>query len=175
MTPLLEKIDAMLDDENQGIDISQLRELVKLVESYRKRIYRLEQEIAYSQKQLCGELAIKIRQKLPSLNVGVGNSQCKVGYKSQTLYIKPDIRKGIWVIESRNKKFSNGFYKNYSSKTVLNDSLEDVALAIVDYFRSYYKSLGENIVGEGKIVLDEKYISLPNLILEFRSGKEEKK
>jgi hypothetical protein len=131
MTFISEQIDAIFDDSSVSTAATDVKEVVKELERAQQYISKLENRLEIAKKSLCGELGLAIRRTLPSLNVAVNNSGCKVGYKSKHLLLIPDPVRGIWQVKSKDNRFSRRFYKVFATRTVMSDDLNKLAEAVV--------------------------------------------
>jgi len=160
----LKDLDIILEDSPTTInEISQANDLAKELEAKRLEVLSLENKLSIISKKICGELAIYLRRKNPSLNIGAYRDYCKIGYKSKSLKIKPDLSRGIWIIGSKSNSFANSFMKKYSSKTSLDPDVDKISNAIINHFSDHYKSLRED-VEPGLILIEDRKGSLVDLI-----------
>ena len=85
---------------------------------------------------------------------------CKIGYKSKSLLFDPDVTKGIWIVTGEDPRFTGRFQRQFGRNTVLLPDIGDLVSAITTYFTGHYKSLGEDIVGTGVVLLEGRRASL---------------
>jgi hypothetical protein len=172
MNDLSSIINIILEEEtaNSSGSVSAANELARRLEDRRREMLELQNSMQVLQKKICGELALHIRRRMPILSISVSNG-CKVGFKSKVLSLSPDISRGVWNIRSSDPKFANRFMKRYGTRTVISDSLDDLAKAVVDYFSSHYKSLGEDLTRapDGVILIENKKRSIVDLARWLRS------
>lgn len=106
--------------------------------------------------RLAGELAMAIRRSQPSLNVAVDKGGCKIGYKTKTLLFTPEVDQGMWRVQSQNQRFRREFLNAHSRAMLLSPDMGGMVEAIVNYFRNYYRTLGEELDGTGVIFIEDK-------------------
>ena len=65
------------------------------------------------------------------------------------------------------------FKRRFGRNTVLLPDIAPLVSAIVNYFTEHYKSLGEDIVGNGVVLIERKRVSLRELVSygEFQPAK----
>ena len=138
-------------------------EILRQIDRANQHIIILQNQLRILKRKINSELAINIRKKHPGLNVAVNPKLCKIGYKTKYLSFYPDIEKGLWSISSDDGKFMNRFKKQYRRNIVISPEMDDLVSSIITFFINHYKSLGEDIVGSGKIIIEEKIGSLTDL------------
>lgn len=154
MSDLLHVLNVVLEDgQAPSGAVEYASGIVRQLEDAQQRIQDLQHQLDAANKRICGELALMLRRALPGLNVGVGKEGCKVGYRSKHLILQPDPKRGIWNVKSGDPRFARRFMNRRGSKTVLG-SMEPLASAIVQHFREYYKTLGEDIIGTGIVLVE---------------------
>lgn len=165
MIDLLKNIDVIFEDEvvNSSESIRVATDLVRQLEMTQQRIHELQNQLIIAQNKICGELALKLRRIMPSLNIGVGREGCKIGYRSKSLILQPDVKKGIWNIRSSDSRFSHRFLSRHSSKTVINPNLDSLINSIIKHFTEHYKTLGEDITGTGVVLVEDKLGTIVDL------------
>lgn len=137
------------------------------IESTKQYLSDLKRQLAMVSRKVNANLATIIRRENPSLNVSVTAEGCKIGYKSKNLVFYPDVFRGIWTIDSHDEKFLNRFKRQHRRSTILEPDINSLSSAIIQYFTLYYKSLNEEIVGQGTTLVDGKSVSLRELV-EYR-------
>lgn len=158
MSDLLQHIDIIFEDVELSShnSVSIASDLVKQLEMTQQRIFELQNQLTIAQNKMCGELALNIRRRMPGLNVGVGRDGCKIGYRSKHLILQPDVKRGIWNVKSGDGSFARRFLSRHSSKTIITPNFDNLINALVKHFTEHYKSLGEDIVGTGIILVEGK-------------------
>ena len=161
-----EQLSFILEDSpvryNNSLDDA--NSIVKEIEKSQQYIVMLHNKLKSIKRRINSELAIKVRHRNPGLNVSVNPKKCKIGYKSKFLSFYPDVERHIWLVSSSDEKFSNKFLKNHRRSTIMSDDINELASAITTYFINYYKSLNENIIGDGAIIIDDNKARLLNLV-----------
>lgn len=138
-------------------------EILREIDRANQHIVILQNKLRILKRKINGDLAIKVRKKHPGLNIAVNPKMCKIGYKTKYLSFYPDIERGIWTISSDDNKFTNRFSKLYRRNMLITPELDDLVDSITDFFINHYKSLGEDIIGTGKIIIEERMSSLSDL------------
>jgi hypothetical protein len=164
---LSRRLDLILEETNVSLDNDPYQEAVGIaqdLEEARRAVTELEQKLLYAMDRMCGGLALGVRRQLPGLNVGIDKGGCRVGYRSKSLLFRPDIKGKLWRIESPDPSFVRRFSKQYAPRTQLNADVAGMAQAVADFFRTHYKSLGEDIVGTGVLLIDGKDTTLGQLV-----------
>lgn len=176
MSNLSETIDVILEDASldSSDTVSSANELAKQLEIVQQQVYELQNRLTIFQRRLCGELALNLRRRMPSFNIAISNNGCKVGYKSQFLLLQPNIRRGVWDIKP-NSRFTRKFLNRHSSKTVISSSLDTLVNVIVQYFTEHFKTLGEDIIGNGLVMLEEKRVTIVDLMQWYKQQEYSKK
>jgi len=131
--------------------------------SAKQQIVDLQDRLDSIKKQMSGNLALGIRRNHPSLNVSVNPDGCQVGYKSKNLLFNPDIERGVWSVTSEDPRFIGKFKSVFGRNTALSPNLDSLVSAITDYFTGHYKSLSEDIIGTGAVILEGKRVSLRDI------------
>lgn len=139
-------------------------EILRQIDRANQHIQVLQNQLRSLKKKINSELALGIRKQHPGLNVAVNPKLCKIGYKSKFLSFYPDIEKGLWSISSDDPKFMNRYKKQYRRNIVIQPEMGDLVSSIIDFFINHYKSLGEEIIGAGKIIVEDKICSLAELV-----------
>jgi len=147
---------------NQNLDDAY--EILRQIDQASQHIIILQNQLRILKRKINSELAINIRKKHPGLNVAVNPKQCKIGYKTKHLSFYPDIEKGLWSISSDDSQFMNRFKKQYRRNIVISPEIDDLVSSIITFFIGHYKSLGEDIIGQGKIIIEDKMANLSDLV-----------
>jgi hypothetical protein len=160
-----EKTQYIYDAQNTA---SQLEDLKREIDILNKRI------MIYHNR-MCADLCLLMRRILPSLNISMSRGSCIIGYNKNSLTITPDTRSGVWSVKSsqNSDKFAKRFMQRYASKTIISDDLNILAQAVVSFFLSHYKSLGESITGSGVILIEGQKSNVYGLIAYHQKIKDE--
>jgi len=143
----------------------------KELEKTRYKLMNLEHKLKTMHHKLNCELAMQFRKEYPSLNINIFRNNCKVGYKSRHLLLKPDFKKQFWLVDSADPTFANKFKKSARSVLCLSTPIADLISKIAEYFRLAYKSLGEDISDhEGLLIIEGKQSNLIQLVEYARSS-----
>lgn len=132
------------------------------LEQAQRAVIAAKLEVQRAMARINGGLALAIRQAKPGLNISLERDSVTVGYYARSLRFVPDLNSKTWVVESSLPKISANFLKRGVPLQLLDD-FSGLANAIGKYFTNYYKSLGENITGTGKLLLDGKLSNLSDL------------
>jgi hypothetical protein len=138
-------------------------EVLRSMDSLKQQLASLEHKLGSIRQRMNADLALGIRRNHPGLNIAVDSTGCKVGYRSKSIYFNPDIEKGIWTVTGDDPRFVGRFKRQYGKSTVLLPDIGDLVSAITDYFTGHYKSLGEDIIGTGVVLIEGKCASLREL------------
>lgn len=170
MSGLLQNIDIIFEDVDlpSHNSVSMASDIVKQLEVTQQRVYELQNQLVIAQNKMCGELALNLRRRMPGLNVAVGRDGCKIGYRSKHLVLQPDVKRGIWNVKSGDGSFARRFLSRHSSKTIITPDFENLINALVRHFTEHYKSLGEDIIGTGVILIEGKRGTLVGLSQWYR-------
>jgi len=157
MSLLSNRLDAMFEDTSVRINpIEVALETIQKLDSAKQLVFELQNQLVVSQRGMAGDLALNTRRKHPSLNIGVNDTGCKIGYKSTNLNFSPDIKHGVWALSSDDDTFLNEFIDNNPSAIVLHQNTNILATAVFDHFFNHYKILGEDIMGQGVVMVEGK-------------------
>lgn len=140
-------------------------EILRQIDRANQHIILLQNQLRILKRKINSELAINIRKRHPGLNVAVNPKQCKIGYKTKHLSFYPDIEKGLWSISSDDCKFINRFKRQYRRNIIISPEMDDLVSSIITFFINHYKSLGEEIIGTGRIIIEDKNGNLGDLVL----------
>lgn len=161
------------DEIAVGSAFQQASQLAQDITSTKQHLRQLNAQLYKSIDWLCGELALAVRHRQSSLYVAVDRSGCKIGYKKKSLSFYPDIEHNVWVVTSSDSKFLTLFQRAYSLRMSLSRPLNEIADDINAFFREYYRSLQEDLAGEGNIIIDQTAMTLRQFathIQEVRKG-----
>ena len=138
-------------------------EILHQLEVTNQRVVDLQHRLNSVKQRMNGNLALGIRRNNPGLNVAISLKGCKIGYRSKSLLLEPDVAKGVWVVTGEDPRFVGRFKRQFSRNTILLPDINNIVSAITDYFTGHYKSLGEDILGTGVILIEGKKVSLCEL------------
>lgn len=164
---IIDALEVILEEDTGGVltSIETAMHIVKDLESTKRRVLDLKYQLKSMKNRINAELAMKIRLSMPALNVSIDNQgQCKVGYKSKHLILSPDIERGFWKVKSADYRFSNKFEKLRRRDLFIGADINSLINALTEYFTDYYKSLNEDIVGDGLMLIEGKLSSLKDLV-----------
>jgi hypothetical protein len=133
------------------------------MDSLKQQLIDLQNKLGVIKQRMGADLALSVRRNHPGLNVAVDQNGCKVGYRSKNLCFDPDVEKGVWVVSSSDDGFLGRFKRQYDRNTVLSPEIGELVSAITDYFAGHFKSLGEDIVGVGVVLIEGKRSTLGEL------------
>ena len=159
-------LDVILNESNnRWRPLDTAMELVRKLDSARQLVADINHQLSSLKNRMNADLALSIRRHMPALNVGIDRlGSCKVGYKSKHLLFSPDIEKGIWMVSSPDARFTNRFNKLKRHDLVIGSNIEPLIGAITGFFTDHYKSLGEEVTGQGIILVEGKLGSLTDLV-----------
>lgn len=159
-------LDVILEEsQNPWRPLQDAMELVRKLDMAKQYVADLQHQLLSMKNKINADLALHIRRKMPALNVGLDkNGSCKVGYKSKSLLFTPDIEKGIWSVQSSDHRFLNKFQKMRRRDLIIGSEITPLIEAVIAYFTGHYKSLGEDIVGVGIILVEGKIGTLSDLV-----------
>lgn len=160
-----EQLSFILEDSQSKCskNLEDAYEIIRDIDRANQHIIMLQNRLRILKRKINSELAIQIRKHHPALNISVNPKQCKIGYKSKYLSFYPDIEKGVWQINSEDPKFINRFHRLYRRNTIISPEITDLVTSISDFFTNHYKSLGENIIGQGAIIIEGRNSDLHQL------------
>jgi len=166
MSLLSRKLNILFEDEDpRGMDPYDVaREIKSKLDAARQEVDNLKNQLKIVTQRMNGDLALGIRRKHPALNVGVNHNGCKVGYKSKSLLLNPDVEKGIWSVGSPDSRFLGKFSKQFAPYTVLDTDIGNLIQSVLGHFTGHFKTLGEDIVGNGIILVEGKRVTLLELM-----------
>lgn len=161
-------LDLLMVDQKQVERHSVLQDCIstsKELEKTRYKLMNLEHKLKTLHHKLNCELAMQFRKEYPCLNINIYRNNCKVGYKSRHLLLRPDFKKQFWSVDSSDQTFANKFRKDARAVLCLSTPLSDLINKIAEYFRLTYKSLGEDVTDhEGVLLIEGKQSQLLNLV-----------
>lgn len=190
MKSLLEhRLDLILETDTTSVaddPYQNAQDIAIQLEEARRKVTELESKLMFAMNRIAGGIALGVRKDQPSLNVGVDNGCCRVGYKSHNMSIKPDLVKRVLVIKSPNPDLENSAIQSVAGATQtpgfdptpvpvppsphpndkhvsMSPDLGMVAKAIADMFTSHLTKMGESITGRGVIVLEGRNVGIGEL------------
>lgn len=134
------------------------------IAAVKNRLRMLNSLMREAADHLCCELAVAVRRVQPSLYVSIDKNGCKIGYKKKYLSLFPDIEHKVWIVTSSNDDFLSRFSRSYSLEMGLNEPVSKIAENICTHFRNFYKSLNEELEGEGHIIISESETTMRQLV-----------
>lgn len=159
-----DQLNLILEESQEQNPLVAAMEIVQKLDAAKQQILDLQHQLSSVKQRMNGDLALGVRRQLPGLNVGVDPNGCKVGYRSKNLVFDPDVEKGIWMVSGDDDRFANRFHRTFGLQTRLVPDIGDMIEAIIHHFRDHYKSLGEEILGTGVVLVEGKKSTLSNLI-----------
>jgi len=123
--------------EAQG-KMDHIREIKRELQSASDRVAELQMELRHAKEELNIELAKSLRKRMPKASIRLDDEGCSVGYRSTNLSCRPDVDNGIWAFEQN--KYGKSFTRRFGPALQLNNKIDPLADAIVQYF-SRYKTL----------------------------------
>lgn len=138
--------------------------LLKKLESARQQVLDIEHKLSNVKKRMSGDLALILRKTEPGLNIAVEKDGCSVGYMSKCLNFSPDFEAGVWKVTSRNKRFMREFLNSYRKSTIISGDQNEICNNILSYYKSYFRSLNEEIVGTGILILESHKCTVSGLV-----------
>lgn len=170
-TPIERRLDLILETDATSVSEDHQKAAADItleIETTRRKLEDLERQLSHAVDRLCGGLALGVRQFRPGLSVGIDRGMCKVGYRSKYLTFKPDLVTRTWIVSGSDPAFARRFSKQFGVR--MTNALEDTAKAIAEYFGAHYRSLGEEIVGNGVLILDGINVKSTTLIERIRNN-----
>ena len=139
----MENMDAIISEAIEQSDNSsyhlQARDVLREIKDAEKIIADLQMRIVHLKETIISSLGSEIRQRQPKMSIGLNNGTCRAGYRSMGIDVKPDLEKGLWIIDGG--RSARRFVKRYPHLSKMTDDMKPLAHAIADYFADYYKSL----------------------------------
>jgi hypothetical protein len=169
MRPIMETLNLILEDqaptENWGL-LQDALDVHNELEQAKLNVQNLMHQLHRMRQKMCVDLAYRIRKFNPSYNVNVDKNGCKIGYRRKVLHFKPDIQRGMWIITSKDGSFASEFRRANKQLLLISPYISQLIQAIDAFFKAHYKTLHEEIVGEGTIIINEQMSTLADLIKE---------
>lgn len=140
-------------------------QLVRKLDSAKQLVLDLQHQLMSTKNRMNADLALAIKRQMPALNVGIDkNGCCKIGYKTKHLLFSPDLDNRIWTAQSPDLRFANKFNKRRRRDLLMNHDMQSLLDAITHHFADHYRSLGEDLIGNGLIMVEGKIGSLADLV-----------
>lgn len=140
-------------------------QLVRKLDSAKQLVLDLQHQLMSTKNRMNADLALAIKRQMPALNVGIDkNGCCKIGYKTKHLLFSPDLDNRIWTAQSPDLRFANKFNKRRRRDLLMNHDMQSLLDAITHHFVDHYRSLGEDLIGNGLIMVEGKIGSLADLV-----------
>ena len=166
MSGINRKLDILLEDVSTDSKASALDSMLSVSDELRElkqKIVEMENQLSTAKDRINGDLAMGVRRKCPGLNVSLDRNGCKVGYKTKQLSFSPDIDTKVWTVKSPDLRFSRRFSRRNGPQLALVPSLDGIISSIANHFMTHYKTLGENIEGTGKLLIEGSHATLLDL------------
>lgn len=155
----------ILEDESQAASkMKHASELVQRLDLAKQLVVNIKHKLMTLRNQINAELAMQIRRTMPALHVGLDHGMCKVGYKTKSLLLTPDLERGIWNVKSPDYKFASKFQKSNMRDLLIGQDTNALIQAIIMYFTEHFKTLGEDIIGNGTLLIEGKHSNLSDLV-----------
>lgn len=143
----MKRFDAILNEQLESVNLTgelasrldYINELVKEIDNTKNSLAELELRLRDAIEDYNIELAKELRRSIPQLGVNLNDGKCSIAYKSTCLSCRPDVNNKLWVFDQN--KHGRRFTKKYGLALRLDNSVENLANAIVQYLTGRYKSL----------------------------------
>lgn len=159
-------LEAILEDSTLQVSDNGYQNAVNIateLQQAKQRIIELQGEMQHALDRLCGGLALGIRRRQPSLHAQLGDGAVRVTYVKKDLVFKPDLARQVWMVDSARPRFVSKFKQMYGHLLHLSSDLMPLANAVAEFFTRYYRSIGEEITGQGSVVVEGRRVSLGQL------------
>lgn len=165
MKSILEALDLVLEDEiGQGWEVyGQATDLYNQLEDAKLHVQNLLHQLHRYRQKMCLDLSYRLRKRNPAFNISVDRHGCKIGYRKKSLTFKPDLAKGMWQVLSKDDQFANLFKRTNKSALLITHDVDEFINTIFTFFKEHYKTLQEDIDGQGVIMIDDKISTLSEL------------
>ena len=163
MKSIIETLDILLDEPKQWDVYSQATDLYNELEEAKLKVQNLMHQMHRFRQKMCLDLSYRLRKVNPSFNISVDRNGCRIGYRRKSLHFKPEIAKGIWSVMSNDTAFANLFRKKHKPALLISHNIEDFVDTIYKFFKENYKSLQEEAIDDGVILIDGKLSTLATL------------
>lgn len=166
MNDLHRSLDIILEEgpsQDGWHPLDSAMDLARQLQDAQQLVADIQHKLASLKTRMAGDLALAIRRTKPGLNVAVDKTGCKVGYKTKYLQFIPEVEQGVWKVISPNRRFLREFLQANRRATLLTPDLSVLINAIAEYFSTYYRTLGEDVVGTGILMVEERRATLLEL------------
>lgn len=168
MQPIIALNDrlAVLEDilnDNIDTNYAQLNELYQQLADAQQEVIKIRNRLHRGVSVLNGQLAVQIRNRQPGLEIKLSPESCVIGYYSRALEFTPNLRTGLWSVESPDAKLIKKFIAT-NPPLALNGNISELAVSVAVFFTRFYKSLGEELAGTGAIIIEGKNRSFSELV-----------
>lgn len=151
---LLNNLGQEQEPEHQMDVYGSARERLTELNNLKQALKELENKYLAEVGGLNMSLAGEIRKFKPALTVKLGRDGVGVSYhrsNARSVMLRPDVKSGCWSVGD--SPFERQFSKHYGEN--LRMGLESIGRSIADHFTKTYKTLGEDIVGEGSMIVED--------------------
>jgi len=164
-------LEILLEDENHTAPkMQQAAQLVQRLDTAKQLVVTIKHQLMQLRNQINAELAMQIRRTMPALHVGLDHGMCKVGYKTKSLLLTPDLERGIWTVKSPDGRFATKFHRSYIRDMLIGPDTEQLISAIVKHFTDHFKTIGEDLIGNGLLLIEGKHSQLADLVKYRQNG-----
>lgn len=129
------------------------RAIARQVELAERRLADMRTTLTAAIDRISGDLAMLVRRLKPGLNISLDKTGCRVGYKVKTLLFTPDLQTGVWRVDSPDSRFLSKFRKFGGHALELAADAQPLAQTVADFFTSYYRTLDEEVCGDGMLYI----------------------
>lgn len=133
---IAEQLETPVQAERDVLSIA--RQILDQVEDFELKVGDANTQIAHLVEQLNAALGMAIRKKQPKLMISHKNGACTCGYHSRDLMCSPDFKNKMWKVDG---KLGRSFTRNYPQVIRLDNDVEPMANAVVDFFKRFYRTL----------------------------------
>tara|TARA_R110000751_G_scaffold112718_4_gene211712 strand:+ start:625 stop:1137 length:513 start_codon:yes stop_codon:yes gene_type:complete len=155
-----ERLNLILKDPAETGNLDSAYDAYRSIDKTKQNLLKMQHELNSIKKRINCELAVGVRKCHPGLNVSVNRKGCKIGYKNKSMCFDPDMSKGVWIIKGSDPNFIKRFKRSHIKDTLLSPEYEKLAALVSQFFINHYKSLGEDIIGSGSTLLEDKKVRI---------------
>lgn len=159
----LEMMESIFAEPSEEDYVGAARAAQTALENATREVGRSKIELQKSIAKINGNLAMAVRLEVPGLNINLERDCCTVGYYARAITFRPNIQAGVWDTNSPSAKLLTSFLKLKPPLALVHDA-SPLAVIIGRFFALHYRSLGEDIIGTGKIFIEGKLSGLPDLV-----------
>ncbi len=153
------KLDLLLEGVASPVLLRAATTAAHRLDNMRRQVIHFETELARAIDRVNGDFAMLIRRRHPSLSVALSKDGCKVSYKSKWLLFPPDVRTRVWRVSAADPRFERAWRSGDVDLTLTDDNA-GLADSVAKFFVDHYRSLQEDVVGAGVLVVDGRRASL---------------